>query len=60
MLVITRKVGETLEIGDDIKITVSLIKNKQVRLAINAPQETQVWRAEYNDKKRKYILRNKK
>lgn len=46
MLVLTRRVGETLMIGDDIKLTVVGIKSGQVRLGIEAPKDVQIQREE--------------
>jgi carbon storage regulator len=46
MLVLTRKLGEVIAIGDDIKVTIIEIKGKQVRLGIEAPQHTTVHREE--------------
>jgi carbon storage regulator len=46
MLILTRRVGETLIIGDDIMITVLGIKGNQVRLGINAPKDVSVHREE--------------
>ncbi len=46
MLVLTRKVGEGISIGDDIKIVVMQIKGKQVRLGIKASASTVVHREE--------------
>lgn len=46
MLILTRRVGETLIIGDDVTITVLGIKGHQVRLGINAPKEVSVHREE--------------
>ena len=46
MLVLTRKLGESIAIGDDIKITIIEIKGKQVRIGIEAPQQTVVHREE--------------
>ena len=46
MLVLTRKVGETLVIGDDIKITICAVNNSQVRVGIKAPKEISVHREE--------------
>lgn len=46
MLVLTRKVGEGIAIGDDIKIVVMQIKGKQVRLGIRASEATIVHREE--------------
>jgi len=46
MLVLTRKLGESIAIDDHIKITVVQIKGKQVRLGIQAPKETKIHREE--------------
>ena len=46
MLILTRRVGEVLIIGDDVTITVLGIKGHQVRLGINAPKEVSVHREE--------------
>ncbi len=49
MLVLTRKIGETIVIDDNIKITVVQIKGKQVRIGVDAPKETKIHREEiYN------------
>ncbi|MBF0529577.1 MAG: carbon storage regulator CsrA [Deltaproteobacteria bacterium] len=44
MLILTRKIGETVAIGDDVKIQVIDIKGRQVRLGIQAPANTSVHR----------------
>ena len=46
MLVLTRKLGESIAIDDHIKIRVVQIKGKQVRLGIEAPRETKIHREE--------------
>ena len=46
MLILTRRVGETLIIGDDVIITVLGIKGNQVRIGINAPKDVSVHREE--------------
>jgi carbon storage regulator len=49
MLILTRKVGESLKIGDDVTITVLSVKGHQVRIGIDAPKEVSVHREEiYN------------
>ncbi len=50
MLVLTRKVGESIAIGDDVKIIVMQIKGKQVRLGIKAGPTTVVHREEVYQK----------
>ncbi|VVP62047.1 Translational regulator CsrA1 [Pseudomonas fluorescens] len=46
MLILTRKVGESINIGDDIKVTVLGVSGQQVRLGIDAPKEMAVHREE--------------
>lgn len=46
MLILTRRVGETLMVGDDVTVTVLGVKGNQVRLGVNAPKEVAVHREE--------------
>lgn len=46
MLILTRRIGETLIIGDNVNITVLGVKGNQVRLGINAPKDVSVHREE--------------
>lgn len=46
VLILTRKLGEVLHIGDDIKVTVLNVKGNQVRLGIDAPKDVSVHREE--------------
>ncbi len=50
MLILTRRVGESLRIGDDISVTVLGIKGSQVRIGVNAPKTTSVHREEVYDR----------
>jgi carbon storage regulator len=46
MLILSRKVGETLMIGDDVTVTVLGVKGNQVRIGVNAPKDIAVHREE--------------
>ena len=46
MLILTRRIGESIRINDDASITILGSKNSQIRLGINAPREVEVHREE--------------
>jgi carbon storage regulator len=46
VLILTRRIGETVMIGDEVTVTVLRVKGNQVRLGINAPKEVSVQREE--------------
>jgi len=46
MLVLSRKTGETIHIGDDIRITVAAFQGNRVRIAIDAPEDMLILRGE--------------
>jgi len=50
MLILTRKVNETLMVGDDVSVTVLGIKGGQIRIGINAPRDIPVHRQEVYEK----------
>lgn len=50
MLILTRRVGEKLMIGDDVEIHVLGVKGNQVRIGVNAPKEVAVHREEIYDR----------
>lgn len=49
MLVLTRKNGESIKIGDDIEITIISAKNDQVKIGIKAPNNVEIFRKEIYD-----------
>jgi carbon storage regulator len=53
MLILTRRAGEALRIGDDIEVTVMAVHGSQVRIGINAPRNIAVDREEIADRKRR-------
>ena len=50
MLILTRRVGETLMIGDKVTVTVLAVKGNQVRLGVDAPKDVAVHREEIFDR----------
>lgn len=46
MLILTRRVGETLMVGDNVTVTVLGVKGNQVRIGVNAPKDVSVHREE--------------
>jgi carbon storage regulator len=53
MLILTRRVGETLCVGDDVTVTVLGVKGNQVRIGVNAPKDTPVHRQEIYERIKK-------
>jgi carbon storage regulator len=53
MLILTRRVGETLMVGDDVTVTVLGVKGNQVRIGVNAPKDVAVHREEIYERIRK-------
>jgi carbon storage regulator len=53
MLILTRRAGETLRIGNDIEVTVMAVNGSQVRIGVKAPREIAVDREEIAERKRR-------
>lgn len=50
MLILTRKFGESITIGENIKITILDSKGKYIRIGIDAPRDIAIYRQEINDR----------
>ena len=59
MLILTRRVGETLMIGDDVTVTVLGVKGSQVRLGVDAPREVGVHRQEIYERIQRELAQGK-
>lgn len=46
MLILTRRPGESIHVGDNIKITVLSVKGKQIKIGLDVPEDTPVYREE--------------
>ena len=57
MLILTRRVGETLMVGDEVSVTVLGVKGNQVRIGVNAPKEIAVHREEWRRSTQQRITR---
>ncbi|BBL70634.1 carbon storage regulator CsrA [Methylogaea oryzae] len=53
MLILTRRVGETLMVGDEVTVTVLGVKGNQVRIGVNAPKDVAVHREEIYERIKK-------
>ena len=53
MLILTRRVGETLMIGDEVTVTVLGVKGNQVRIGVKAPKDVSVHRVEIYERNKK-------
>lgn len=59
MLILTRKVGERLQIGDNISVTVLSVRGNQVKIGVDAPKDVAVYREEIINKMRDADEENK-
>lgn len=50
MLVITRREGEKIHVGKDVVVTITQVRGGKVRVGIDAPRETMIWRGELDAK----------
>jgi carbon storage regulator len=53
MLILTRRVGEAVKVGDDVTVTVVAVKGNQIRIGIHAPKDVTVHRAEIYERIRR-------
>ncbi|MFU2046958.1 carbon storage regulator CsrA [Avibacterium gallinarum] len=53
MLILTRKIGESLLIGDEISITILSVRGNQIKVGVNAPKEVSVYREEIYQRMKK-------
>jgi carbon storage regulator len=53
MLVLTRRVGETLVVGNDVSVTILGVKGNQIRIGINAPKDVTIHREEIYERIRR-------
>ena len=53
MLILTRRIGETINIGDEVQVTVVRIDRQQIRIGITAPKEVTVYREEIYERIKK-------
>lgn len=59
MLILTRKVGETIVINDDIRVTILGIKGNQIRIGVEAPSNVAVHREEIHERIKAEAAANK-
>ncbi len=52
MLILTRRIGETFKVGDDVSVTVLGVRGSQIRIGISAPRGIDVYREEIYDKRK--------
>jgi len=58
VLIVTRKLGQAVRVGDDVRVVVMEVRGKQVRLGIEAPADVQIYREEISEAERaQYRLR---
>lgn len=51
MLILSRRIGETLVVGDNVKITILSVKGNQIRIGVEAPKEISIKRGELDEDK---------